>query len=170
VPPVLKVLLLVLGTPEVHPDHPPLDYPCLQDFVCRTFMRIAHAAIVVSLLCGAAWCASASAEVLGSWEGESKCAVTDSPCHDEHGRYRIRADKQNPAQLNLDADKVVDGSPVFMGTLACQYHAESATLRCTGNAAKPDDWEFHVSGDTMTGTLKIGAEKTLYRRIVARKK
>jgi hypothetical protein len=95
--------------------------------------------------------------------------VADSPCHDEHALYRLAADKKNPALLNLDGYKIVNGSPQFMGTLVCQYHAEPSTLSCTGNTGKQDDWEFHVSGDTMTGTLTIGPAKQFYRRITLRK-
>jgi hypothetical protein len=69
----------------------------------------------------------------------------------------------------MDAAKIVGGSPQFMGTIVCQYHAETSTISCAGNARKQDDWEFHISGYTMTGTLTVGAEKRLYRRITVRK-
>ena len=71
--------------------------------------------------------------------------------------------------MSIDADKIVDGTPQFMGTIVCQYHADQATLSCTGNTPKQDDWQFQISGDTMTGTLTIGPEKQLYRRITVRK-
>jgi hypothetical protein len=96
--------------------------------------------------------------------------VPDSPCHDEHALYRITADTRNPAQLNIDGYKIVEGSPQFMGALLCQYHVYKAALSCTASTGKQDDWEFHVSGDSMTGTLTIGTEKKLYRRINVRKK
>jgi hypothetical protein len=131
-------------------------------------MRFSLATIAVLLLTALAWPQAAPA-VTGMWEGESKCTMPDSPCHDEHVVYRITADKRNPAQLNIDADKIVAGSPQFMGTIVCQYHADHAMLSCSGNTPKQDDWEFHISGDTMTGTLTIGPEKQLYRRIIVRK-
>jgi len=34
-----------------------------------------------------------NAEILGAWEGESKCTLPDSPCHDEHVIYEISADR-----------------------------------------------------------------------------
>lgn len=134
-------------------------------------MRFSLGIVAILLLTPVAWpqSAPAAAGVTGSWEGESKCAVPDSPCHDEHVVYRITADKKNPAQRSIDADKIVDGSPQFMGSMVCQYHADQATLSCTGNTPKRDDWEFRVSGDTMTGTLTLGPEKQLYRRIAVRK-
>src|ERR1700745_285666 len=102
-------------------------------------MRISLGAIVVFLFICQAWEqeAAGTANVIGSWEGESKCTVPDSPCHDEHALYRITADKKNPAQLNIDGYKI---------------------------------GEFHVSGDSMTGRLALGADRTLYRRITVRKK
>lgn len=113
--------------------------------------------------------APATGVFAGTWEGESKCTVPDSPCHDEHVVYRIAAGTK-PGQLTIDADKIVDGSPQFMGTIACEIHAPQATLSCTGNTPKKDDWQFHLAGGTMTGTLTVGAEKQLYRRIAVRKK
>jgi len=135
-------------------------------------MPILVGAIFVFLLVSQGWpqTAAGTATVIGTWDGESKCTVPDSPCHDEHALYRITADKKNPAQLNIDGYKVVDGSPQFMGALLCQYDANQAALSCTGNTGKQDDWEFQVSGDSMTGTLTIGAEKKLYRRITIRKR
>jgi hypothetical protein len=135
-------------------------------------MKISLFAIAVFLFISQAWpqAASGPSALTGSWEGESKCTVTDSPCHDEHALYRITTDKRNPAQVNIDGYKVVNGSPQFMGALSCQYHAEKAILSCTGNTGKQDEWEFHVSGDNMTGTLTVGIEKRLYRHISVRKK
>jgi hypothetical protein len=104
------------------------------------------------------------AKVTGSWEGDSKCTVPNSPCHDEHVLYQIAQDRKDPEQLNLDAYKIIDGSPDFMGTLACQYHAKQGSLSCTGNTSKQDDWQFHIFGDSITGRLTIEGGK-LYRVI-----
>jgi hypothetical protein len=105
------------------------------------------------------------AAVLGSWEGESKCAVADSPCQDEHILYQISTDKKDAEQLNLDTYKIVDAAPEFIGTLACQYHPKQSALSCTANTSQHDDWEFHIFGDAMSGKLTIDSGKTLYRRI-----
>ena len=34
-----------------------------------------------------------SSEVIGTWEGQSKRTIPDSPCHDEHVIYEIAPDK-----------------------------------------------------------------------------
>lgn len=102
--------------------------------------------------------------VLGSWEGDSKCMVPASPCHDEHVLYQIAEDKKDPFQLNLDGYKIVDGAPEFMGTLACHFESKTGALSCTSSTKDKDDWEFHVMGDAMSGRL-VTEGKTLYRRI-----
>jgi hypothetical protein len=106
--------------------------------------------------------------VLGSWEGDSKCMQPDSPCHDEHVLYQITEDKKDPWQLNLDAYKVIEGSPEFIGTLSCRYEAKTGALSCTSSTREKDDWEFQVAADTMSGRLVIDG-KTLYRRVNLRK-
>ena len=134
-------------------------------------MRTAFGVLIALVVTVAAWSLAApdDSAVIGSWEGESKCTVPDSPCHDEHVVYRIAPNKQDPSKLDADAYKIINGAPEFMGTLVCQYHADQSTLSCSGNVHKKDDWEFRISGDTMTGTLTIGEEKTLYRRVSVRK-
>ena len=120
--------------------------------------------LCLGFLSASAQSAKQLAAVLGSWEGESKCMVADSSCHDEQVLYQISPDRKDPERLNLDAYKIVDGAPDFMGTLACQYHAKQSALSCTGNTSKQDDWELHVFGESMSGSLKIEGGK-IYRRI-----
>jgi hypothetical protein len=82
--------------------------------------------------------------------------------------YQISTNRKDPDHLNLDAYKIVDGAPDFMGTLACQYRPKQSSLSCTADTSKQDDWEFHIFGDAMAGTLKIEGGK-LYRVIKLRK-
>jgi hypothetical protein len=108
--------------------------------------------------------------VVGTWEGESKCAVADSPCHDEHVIYEIARNDKTGGE-KIDAYKVVNGEKQFMGSLECRYNAVKKSLNCSGgNSRKKADWEYFVSGDTMTGTLVTGDEKTLYRKISLKRK
>ena len=125
-------------------------------------MRFSLGGIAVLLLIAPAWPqAESAASVTAWWEGESKCTLPDSPCHDEHALYRIAADKKNLAQPELDAYSVVPGSPQFMGAVTCQYRAGQASQSCSDNITRRDDREFHISSETMTGTLTSGAGKPL---------
>jgi hypothetical protein len=127
-------------------------------------MRKSFFPLLVLLLPGLpVWPQSVKA-VLGSWEGESKCAVPDSPCHDEQVLYQIAGDKKNPWLVDMDGYKIVDGSPVFMGTLTCSYESKAGALSCTSSTRDKDDWEFHLFGDAMSGRLVLDG-KTLYRRM-----
>ena len=123
------------------------------------------------LLIGAAaslHAADTPAAILGTWEGESKCTVPNSPCHDEHVVYEVKADHKAADRYLIDAYKIVSGERDFMGTLACQYPTAPGVLRCIGR--RPDDvWLFNVNGDTMTGTLTVGAEKQLFRKVSVRR-
>ena len=101
--------------------------------------------------------------VIGTWEGESKCTVPDSPCHDEHVIYTITAGPGD--ELTSKADKVVNGERQYMGSLPCRYDSAARRLTCVAEGRKPVDWVFIVSGDTMTGTLTLRNEHQLYRRI-----
>jgi hypothetical protein len=127
-------------------------------------MRLTLAIIVFSFLTSLASTASDKA-VIGSWEGESKCMIPSSPCHDEHVLIQISEDKKDPFQLNADAYKIIEGSPEFMGTLTCHYESKVGALSCTSSSRQKDDWEFHVMGDTMAGRLLVDDGKTLYRRM-----
>ena len=132
--------------------------------------RISAGALFLPVAFAAAQSSSSRnhSDILGAWEGESKCTVPDSPCHDEHVIYEIAADKTVPSGLKMDGYKVVNGERVFMGTLRCEYEAPKKTLRCTSRRKDSGDWEYTLSGDTLEGTLTING-KTRYRKIVAKK-
>lgn len=127
-------------------------------------MRTSYLILVIFFFSAAAASPQSVKAVLGSWEGESKCTVPDSPCHDEHVLYQIAEDKKEPFQVNIDAYKIIDGSPDFMGTLACHYQSKAGALSCTSSNRNKDDWEFHLEGDAMAGRLIVDG-KTLYRRV-----
>jgi hypothetical protein len=136
-------------------------------------MKSLQSAAVLALLCSSVFTlASAPTDlsgVVGTWEGESRCTIPTSPCHDEHVIYQIAADKSGPAKVRLDAYKVVEGQQEFMGTLDCTYRP-GEILSCTGNTSKKDLWEFRISRDRMIGSLMVGDQRTLYRRIGVRKR
>jgi hypothetical protein len=107
--------------------------------------------------------------VIGSWEGESKCTIPKSSCKDEHVIYEIAADTDAPNHVHLDAYKVLGGKKESTGKLACTYRA-GEILDCTANGLDKDHWEFRVYRERMIGSLVLGNERTLYRRIGLRKK
>src|SRR5215472_7798936 len=111
--------------------------------MCFAMRCLTMGAAILLVLIPPAWPQSVKA-VLGSWEGESKCTVPTSPCHDEHVLYQITEDKKDPFQLDIDGYKIVDGAPEFMGTLACHYQSKVGALSCTSSSRERDDWEFHV--------------------------
>jgi hypothetical protein len=102
--------------------------------------------------------------ITGTWAGESKCTVPSSPCHDEHVVYEIKRDAKEADHYTVDAYKIVSGKRDFMGTLHCRYPAASGGLQCIGRGPE-DVWTFTVSGDQMSGTLTMGADKQLYRKV-----
>jgi len=135
------------------------------EFGYHAEIRMTRAVTILAIVCAMVLSLSASDKaILGSWEGDSKCMVPNSPCHDEHVLYQVAEDKKDPFQLNLDGYKIVDGAPEFMGTLTCHFESKTGALSCTSSTKDKDDWEFHVMGDAMSGRLMIEG-KTLYRRI-----
>ena len=102
-------------------------------------------------------------EVVGTWEGESKCTVIPSPCHDEHVIYEITQEGHSN-KLSISADKVVEGERINMGTLPCSYH--SPKLECT---YRDSLWTFVIKDKEMAGKL-TRADGTVYRKITAHKK
>jgi hypothetical protein len=109
-----------------------------------------------------------AAKITGTWEGESKCVLANSPCNDEHVLYDIRVNTNDADHYTMDAYKIVAGQRDFMGTLDCHYPLGPHVLRCIGR--RPDDvWTFTVTRDHMTGTLTIGTEKQLYRNIAVQR-
>ena len=149
---------------------PNIGWSLLTSFRYDSVISMSRPLFIVVLVCGMVSGLRASDKaVLGSWEGESKCAVPSSPCHDEHVLYQIAEDKKYPFQLNLDGYKIVDGAPEFIGTLACQYESKTGALSCTSSNKDNDDWEFHVMGDAMAGRLMMDHGKTLYRRIALKR-
>jgi hypothetical protein len=144
---------------------PSSDIMCFAKSAMRNTLFLV---IILSCLLRPAWSQSVKA-VLGLWEGESKCTVPNSPCHDEQVLYQIAQDKKDPSQLSIDGYKIIDGAPEFMGTLTCQYQPKSGALSCTSSSKEKDDWEFRVFGEAMSGKLTIDDGKTLYRRITLRK-
>ena len=107
-------------------------------------------------------------DVIGTWQGTSACAETSSSCTDEQALYRVKPDKSDPDKLTLEAFRMVNNRPEHIGNFSCKYAAEGKVLTCYG--AKRDIWSFNVGDNTMDGTVTVGKQKTLYRKITLAKK
>jgi hypothetical protein len=118
---------------------------------------------------GALRTAKDAKDVLGTWEGESICAIPDSPCKNEHVIYEI-AEGKKAGELTIDAYKVVAGEKQFMGTLTCGYDASGKTLKCAFNSGRKNEWEYHVRGTSMDGTLVLDEDRKLYRKVSMKRK
>jgi hypothetical protein len=112
--------------------------------------------------------ATDNAPLPGTWEGESLCTVPSSPCHDEHVVYEIKADPKTEGNVTIDAFKIVHAEKLFMGALNCTWKEAESTISCHYRA--DDDWSFKITGNEMKGTLHIGHERQLYRKISVTKK
>lgn len=112
---------------------------------------------------------SSSVPFTGTWEGESKCTVPDSPCHDEHVVYEIKP-KGDSGESTIDAFKIVKGEKLFMGTIDCApQKGQTVSCRYNGNS-KPNEWVFVQAGNKLDGTLYVDKERTVYRKIHVEKK
>ncbi len=97
----------------------------------------------------------------GDWRGESLCLVKPSACHDEDSLYHFTRIADKPGRFSLQADKIVDGKPVTMGTVECDYDVARRALECNmGNAIL----KFDVRGNLMRGTMTL-PNGTLWRKI-----
>jgi hypothetical protein len=124
--------------------------------------------LIALLLVAASLAGEEPTAVAGTWEGESKCTVAGSPCHDEHVVYEIKQQAEAD-RFAIDAYKIVSGERDFMGTIACHYQAKESALHCVGR--RPDDiWTFTISRNSMSGTLVIGADRQLFRRVQVTRK
>ena len=140
------------------------DQTCPQQWLCSFCLPFLLCGLTVAFVRRPAEPAAAP----GMWEGESKCTVPDSPCHDEHVLYRVVADKQDPNRVLIEAYKIVKGQQQFMGTIECRRPSVTS-LTCSANTQRKNVWEFQINGDTMSGSLTVDESKTLYRKISVRR-
>jgi hypothetical protein len=78
----------------------------------------------------------------GTWRGESLCVSGASACHNEKVVYYIRDVPGRPDVVVIQADKIVDGKAVTMGTGEWQY--EQAQHRLEWRSPR-QVWELNVA-------------------------
>jgi hypothetical protein len=97
----------------------------------------------------------------GNWYGDSVCQVENSPCKTEKVVYRLIQMDDAATKFMMQADKIINEKPEFMGTIEFQFDEKSKTLL---GKYRNDVWKFTIKGQEMEGTLTL-ADGTVYRRI-----
>jgi hypothetical protein len=131
---------------------------------------IAWALMFVAL--GAGPLHAQAGEILGTWHGTSTCVKEDwnKACNDEQVIYHVTGVPGRPDSVSLDADKVVDGKPEPMGTLAFGYDATTKSwIADWSNARYHLLWSFQVKEKTLTGTLFLLPDRRVARHIAVKK-
>ena len=104
---------------------------------------------------------SPEAALVGDWRGDSICVVHPSACHDEKALYRVKAGTGSPRGYTLDAYKIVDGKPDFMGDMECSYATEKRELTCSTPKLAV---HLVLDGKSLNGTMNL-SDGTLWRNI-----
>jgi hypothetical protein len=110
--------------------------------------------------------AAAQTSPVGNWYGDSVCQVKNSPCKTEKVVYRIIQMDDAATKFMMQADKIINEKPEFMGILEFEFDAASKTLTNKTLTGKNKDsvWKFTLGEKEMEGTLTL-ADGTIYRRI-----
>jgi hypothetical protein len=101
----------------------------------------------------------------GNWHGDSICVADRTVCRDEKVVYRIAKIPNRPGHLAITGDKIVNGSPITMGTLEFEYDRDKHLLVCEYSQGV---WRLKVNGDAMDGTL-TRPDQTVFRRVTLKK-
>lgn len=110
--------------------------------------------------------ASAEASGLaGTWRGDSVCATEASACHNERVVYYIKNVPNHPDLVFIQADRIVDGKPVTMGTGQWQYDRVRSTLEWR---MPRQVWLLKITRSRMEGTLKL-TDGTVLRNMTLEK-
>ena len=99
--------------------------------------------------------------LLGDWHGTSLCLVKPSACHDEEALYHVKALPKQSGKFSVQADKVVNGKPVVMGTTDCSYDAPKRLLHCEWGRGFLD---LTLQGGHLDGSMFL-PDKTRWREI-----
>lgn len=103
--------------------------------------------------------------LVGTWRGDSVCATEASACHNERVVYYIKDVPNSPNLVFIQADKIVDGKPITMGTGQWQYDRVRSTLEWR---MPKQVWLLKVTGSRMEGTLKL-TDGTVLRNVILEK-
>jgi hypothetical protein len=118
------------------------------------------ALLIIAILASALSQQTAGDPLVGDWRGDSICIVRPSSCVDEKALYHVKKLGQID-RYSLQADKIVNGEPVNMGTTDCVFAPEKRTLTCDLPKGA-----VHLSllGTRLEGTMNL-TDGTLWRNI-----
>ena len=128
---------------------------CASLFCFSTFLGFAQAAGRQSPI------HDSRSQIVGTWRGNSECAVKGTPCHDEINVYRFSESAARPGWFSGTGSKVVGGKEISMGTLNWAYDATSHALTSESSGGA---FQLFVNGNKIDGTLRL-SDKTIYRHI-----
>jgi hypothetical protein len=106
-----------------------------------------------------------ASDAAGTWRGESLCTSGAPACHDEKVVYYIKDVTDRPNSVVIQADKIVNGKAITMGTGEWQYDRAGNTLELRMPQQR---WFLKISGNRMEGTLKL-ADGTVFRKVTLSK-
>jgi hypothetical protein len=113
-------------------------------------------AIVIFVIGVTAVASDDTAQLAGSWTGESICTGVNPSCRDEKSIYTFSSPDAS-GLVTWQADKVVNGQRITMGTMKLSYDQEHSTLHGENAAGV---WHFIIKGTAMDGTLKLRSGET----------
>jgi len=122
-------------------------------------------ASVLILLIGSSNLAPQTAGLTGVWHGESICVQQGTACNNEHVAYYIEAIPNHPDQVQIRADKIVNGKAITMGSGPWDFDADHQTLKWK---TPRQIWLLSIEGGRMEGTLAL-TDGTLIRKMTLQK-
>jgi|GEM_PF-4684962 len=99
----------------------------------------------------------------GTWRGKSVCVDKASGCHDEEVIYHITHDATSD-RVEVDADRIVDGKAINMGSLVFTYDKAEGTL---SSKVGRNTWQFKIKEKQMQGVLLREGE--IFRNVLLNK-
>jgi hypothetical protein len=137
-----------------------LNYSSVPTMTPRCSIRLLPA-----LALGARLLSAEAPSVAGTWRGESVCVTDTSACHNESVVYYIKDVPDQPDLVLIQADKIVAGKAITMGTGQWQHDRAQRTLEWrTGQQV----WLLKIAGNRMDGTLTL-ADQTVFRKMTLEK-
>jgi hypothetical protein len=137
----------------------------IKKILCLFFLSFVAATMILPACSQERDSASTKDSPVGDWRGMSICQVKPSSCHDEDSLYHFKPGSKS-GTFELQADKIVNGKPLTMGTSPCNYDA-AGQLVCPVTQGGPVLF-FVVKGDEMQGTMKM-PDGTIWRRLTLKR-